>query len=104
LHNRIPFSVSGENLIILAQNLAIVALLWRYNKKITKAEKYTLTALYLIYAAVLLSDRFLKDKHWKFIANTNILLCKKSTILILKLVLLSRLPQIMINYKHKSTG
>jgi hypothetical protein len=69
--------VSGENLIILAQNVAIVYLLWKYNKDIGKFEKIILSAAFLIYALVLLSDKFLNDKHWSMIAKSNIILCKE---------------------------
>ena len=78
IHNKIPFSVSGENLIILAQNVAIVCLLWRYNKDITKTEKVILTFAFLSYAFLLLSNKFLTNQHWSIIAKSNIILCKKA--------------------------
>ena len=56
IHNKIPFSVSGENLIILAQNLAIVYLVWKYNKQIGKVEKVALTTAFLIYAFITRMD------------------------------------------------
>jgi hypothetical protein len=76
IHNKIPFSVSGENLIILAQNVAIVWLLWRYNKDITKTEKVILSFAFVFYAFLLLSDKFLSDHHWAIIAKSNIILRK----------------------------
>jgi hypothetical protein len=74
-HKQIPFSVSGENAIILAQNLVIVGLIWRYNKGISRAEKLTLTALYVLYAVTLLSNRVLGPRAWGLIAKTNLILC-----------------------------
>ncbi len=103
IHHNIPFSVSGENLIILAQNFVIVGLIWKFNRKITKLEKYILSAFFLSYSIILLSDRFLSDKHWNLIAKSNIIFCKNNRHLIY-IVLLSRLPQIIINFRNKSTG
>ena len=76
IHNKIPFSVSGENLIILAQNVVIALLIWRYNKDITKREKVVLSIAFLLYSFILLSNRFLSTNHWSLIAKSNIILCK----------------------------
>lgn len=75
---QIPFSVSGENAIILAQNLIIVGLIWRYNKGISKKEKWALSIVFGIYALILLSNRVLGDRAWSIIAKTNLILCKTS--------------------------
>ena len=75
---QIPFSVSGENSIILAQNLVIVGLIWRYNKGISRAEKLVLIGIYVVYGLALLSNRVLGPRAWGLIAKTNLILCTYS--------------------------
>ena len=53
IHNKIPFSVYGENLIILAQNLIIVLLFWTFNKSIGIAEKFLLFVFITAYSFLL---------------------------------------------------
>jgi hypothetical protein len=53
----------------------IVGLIWRYNKGISRAEKLVLTALYVLYALILLSNRVLGPRAWGLIAKTNLILC-----------------------------
>ena len=77
-HKQIPFSVSGENAIILAQNLVIVGLIWRYNKGISRTEKLALTVIYFLYAVTLLSNLVLGPRAWGLIAKTNLILCTNS--------------------------
>ncbi|TNV74093.1 hypothetical protein FGO68_gene5434 [Halteria grandinella] len=93
LHNKIPFSVCGENLIILASNIIIALLIWKYNPKITRLEKIICSSVFLAYSYLLLSNKYLSDAHWSIVAKTNIIL-----------LILSRLPQILVNFRNRSTG
>ncbi len=77
LHTKIPFSVSGENMIILAQNVIIGLLLWKFDRDITLKEKLIVGSFFLGYAFLLLSDRFLSDAAWSVVAKSNIILCKQ---------------------------
>lgn len=51
----IPFSVYGENLIILSQNLVIVLLFWVYSEKVGIFERIALFFGYGAYSFVLFS-------------------------------------------------
>lgn len=90
----IPFSVYGESLIILGQNLVIVMLFWVYSKTIPAAEKAVLFLAFTAYAYVLFSaDAFLGDAAWKAVQQSNMFI-----------MVLSRVPQIVTNFQSKSTG
>ncbi|CDW85211.1 UNKNOWN [Stylonychia lemnae] len=93
LHMKIPFSVSGENIIILIQLAIIVLQFWTYSKTITALEKFILSAFFFVYSFILLNDTLLSEEAWTFIAQINILLLCSS-----------RLPQIFTNFQNKSTG
>jgi mannose-P-dolichol utilization defect protein 1 len=57
---KIPFSVYGESLIILVQNIVIVLLFWVFSKYISTLEKIVLAILFSLYSFVLFSgDKFL---------------------------------------------
>lgn len=51
----IPFSVYGESLIILTQNILIVLLFWVYSKSIRVEEKVGLFTFFTGYAFLLFS-------------------------------------------------
>lgn len=94
LRQQIPFSVYGESLIILGQNLIIVMLFWVYSKTISLPEKAGLFSLFTAYAFVLFSgNRFLGDRDWNLVQQSNMFL-----------LVLSRVPQIVTNFQNKSTG
>ncbi len=90
----IPFSVYGESLIILAQNLLIVLLFWVYSKTISAGEKVILFTFFTAHAYLLFSgSRFLDDHHWALVQQSN-----------MGLMVASRIPQILTNFQNKSTG
>eukprot|EP00347_Sterkiella_histriomuscorum_P022985 403336391 len=93
IHNKIPFSVYGENLIILAQNIIIVFLFWTYNKSVSIIEKLFVMIFLIGYSYVLFNDSMLTEKQWELIAQTNILF-----------LIMSRIPQILTNFMNRSTG
>jgi len=68
IHQKIPFSVYGENLIILAQNLVIVLLFWTYNKSIGLFEKLVIIGMLIGYYFVLFTDKYLDDQQWELVA------------------------------------
>lgn len=88
----------------MASNIIIALLIWKYNPKITKLEKIICSSVFLAYSYLLLSDKYLSDAHWGIVAKTNIILCKPHTPWRYCIVILSRLPQILVNFKNKSTG
>ena len=90
----IPFSVYGESLIILVQNTIIVLLFWVYSKEIGSAEKAGLALTLSAYSFVLFSgDKFISKDGWDNVQRSNLVLS-----------LLSRVPQIIANYRNQSTG
>lgn len=76
IHNKIPFSVYGENLIILVQNIIIVFLFWTYNKSVSIIEKLFLMVFFTAYCYVIFNDSILTEKQWEIVAQGNIVLCK----------------------------
>jgi mannose-P-dolichol utilization defect protein 1 len=94
MKQNIPFSVYGESLIILGQNIIIVMLFWLYSKTIGVAEKAGLFALFTAYSFVLFSgNRFLGEAAWSLVQQSNMFI-----------MVLSRVPQILTNFQNKSTG
>ena len=71
----IPFSVYGENLIILAQNLVIILLFWTYSKHIGLGEKVGLFVFLSAYSFVLFSgERFITNEQWQIVQSSNMVL------------------------------
>jgi mannose-P-dolichol utilization defect protein 1 len=93
LHSHIPFSVWGENLVIIIQNIVIVILFWIYSEEIQSAEKIGFTLFFSTYSYILYSDMYLTELQWEHITQTNIIF-----------LILSRIPQIYTNFISKSTG
>jgi mannose-P-dolichol utilization defect protein 1 len=86
------FSVYGENVMILIQNVMIILLIWTYEKGTpitTKAAVITgLSSL-----SVVLYLNLIPDYLWSVLMNGQMLI-----------VLYSKIPQIIHNFKEKSTG
>jgi len=78
--------------------------MWKYDPQISKTEKVVLSVFFLTYSLILLSDRFLSSVHWDLIAKSNIILSKRSFDNHVLIAILSRLPQIITNYRNQSTG
>ena len=74
LHKHIPFSVYGENLIILLQNFVIVLLYWAFNKTIGSLEKLFLAFAFAAYAFLLFQDKHISEDQWSIISSSNIAL------------------------------
>ena len=68
IHHKIPFSVYGENLIILMQNFVIVLLFWAYSKNIGAIEKLFCLVFMSGYSYVLFDDKLLNDEQWNMVA------------------------------------
>lgn len=94
IRQKIPFSVYGESLIILAQNIVIIMLFWVYSTKISSAEKVVLFTLFTAYSFVLFQgNTYLGDSEWQLVQQSNMFL-----------MVSSRVPQILTNFQNKSTG
>ena len=95
IRQQIPFSIYGESLIILAQNVLIVLLFWVYSKSIPTYEKLGLFVFFTGYSFVLFSgDRlFMNDALWGITQSSNMFI-----------MILSKIPQIITNYQAQSTG
>ena len=65
ISQNIPFSVYGESLIILVQNIVIIMMFWVYSKEIGVVEKLVLFVLFNSYAFVLFQGKtYLDDNMW----------------------------------------
>lgn len=91
MHKSIPFSVYGENVIILVQNLIIVLLFWVFNRKIGMSEKLVCLVIASGYSYVLFQDKLLTEDHW-FLVTQSTLVLSIRFLLISFIVLLSRIP------------
>ncbi len=72
IHYSMPFSVYGENLIIMCQNFVIVLLFWTYSKHISTFEKIFCLIFMSSYSYVLFSDQLLDNNMWELVAQSNI--------------------------------
>ena len=88
MHQKIPFSVYGENLIILCQNIVIIFLMWSYNKSISTLEKLAVVAFFATYSFLLFGDTLLTEQHWAIIAQSNIMVCKSYSLTLIELILI----------------
>ena len=93
IHLKNPFSVYGENFLILVQNIAIVILIWTYNKEVKPLTKILNSVAVCILFFILFTDTFVTEGMWIFMMNVQFVL-----------VTISRTPQIWYNYKQGSTG
>ena len=89
-----PISVYGENIAVLVQNFIILLLVWAYTKKIGFLEKLAVLAIYGAEVYVFLLGGYPLDAgSWqKVMTGVSIVMS------------LSRVPQVISNFKNKSTG
>lgn len=94
INKGLPFSVYGENLIVAAQCVVIIILIWGYDTKIGIVEKLVVLFGLSGYAFILFNpEGFIDEQRWILISQSNVFL-----------TVLSRVPQIWANYKNQSTG
>ena len=93
IHLKNPFSVYGENFLILVQNIAIVILIWTYNKEVKLMTKILNSVAVCILFFILFTDTFVTEGMWIFMINIQFIL-----------LTIARAPQIWHNYKQGSTG
>ena len=67
----LPFTVYGENLIILVQNINIMLLIWSYNKTIGLVEKLLVISFFGAYGYVLYSDKFMTGDLWQIVSSSS---------------------------------
>ena len=60
----IPFSVYGEALIIMVQNILIILMIWNYNKGISIAEKALVFVVGGAYGFALFKPGMIKAEQW----------------------------------------
>ena len=93
VHIGSPFSVYGENMFLLLQSAIIVTLLWIFENNTSKQEKIILSSIILIFFIYLYWDSFVPELLWKILMNCQFLM-----------LTYARMPQILSNYRNKSTG
>ena len=92
MHLNLQFSVYGENLFLVAQNIAIVLLMWHFDHSIAFFEKLIFSAFYGAYATALFGG-YLPEHAWAFVSSSSLMMS-----------FAARIPQIIQNYKDQSTG
>jgi mannose-P-dolichol utilization defect protein 1 len=93
MHLKSPFSVYGENICLLVQNVFVIYLLWKYNENRSVKKSLFISISILLIFVVLLTDIIVPTVMWKVFMDIQIFL-----------VAYSRMPQIIENYKNGSTG
>mmetsp|Transcript_2946 Transcript_2946/g.3085 ORF Transcript_2946/g.3085 Transcript_2946/m.3085 type:complete len:236 (+) Transcript_2946:104-811(+) len=88
-----PFSSYGENVFILVQNLILVFMLWIYMKKDVKPSALQMVGVLAFFGLVTVGSLQLPPSLWSLLPLSN-----------LPLLLISRIPQIIQNFRQKSTG
>jgi hypothetical protein len=71
IHHNNPFSTYGEAVIILGQVAFIILLIWSYNKTVSPVEKLCFLAIFGIYSAWLLTDKYVPEHFWPFFIISN---------------------------------
>jgi len=93
IHNKLSFSVWGENAIIFVQMIAIMILIWSITKGIRFFEKLMVFAVISGWTLFLYKDSNISEDMWKMIQSSSGVI-----------VIASRVPQILTNFANKSTG
>ena len=88
--HKLPFSAFGETCFLALQNLAILALIYRFNK--TPARGFCVAALAVVAAAAFFTGK---------VSTRQVATAYECASL---LVIAARVPQIYSNFKNKSTG
>ena len=78
---------------MLAQNIVLINLLWHYDSATALSHKLLVTTMFGLLMGYLYTDSGVPDIVWKVLINIQLLF-----------LTYSRLPQIIHNYKNKSTG
>ena len=101
-HIGTSFSVYGESIFLGTQNTLILVLIWIYEYKnlnnsdlfkLTKTKIFTHCSFLILLAVYLFSDIYTTDTIWTLVMHLNTFM-----------VATWRLPQVVENYKNKSTG
>ena len=93
VHLKNPFSVYGENFFILAQDVAIVLLIWTYNKEVKTITKIIVSISVSGLFLILYTDILVSENMWTLMINIQFVL-----------LTIARTPQIWHNFKNQSTG
>lgn len=93
-HKEYPFMTYGESVIILVQNFIIFLLCWKYDKDQSSDRKnFLFVAVCMIITYFCMKEKYVNDYIWYLIGSSGI-----------PLVSISRISQIIISFKDKSTG
>jgi mannose-P-dolichol utilization defect 1 len=93
MHLGLQFSVYGETLIILVQNLIIILMLWSINPMISLLEKIGFIAFFSAFGYLIFEATHVPEEAWAMFSSISIVLN-----------ISSRIPQVLTNYKAQSTG
>ena len=92
-HMGTPFSVYGEMVFLLLQSGVIVLLIWAYRDDIPTSEKIIIGSGIMLIGVYLISDKYVPEYLWPFVMNCQFVI-----------IFYARIPQILSNYRHQSTG
>ena len=88
LHQKLAFSVYGENAIILVQNAIVILMIYYYDKSVGIVEKIVYVIFMVTYTTWLIMDVNVPEEVWPALSGASVLLN-----------IASRVPQIISNYQ-----
>ena len=104
----IPFTVYGESLIIMVQNFVIIQLIWNYNKTVGFVEKLLVSVFFMAYGYTMFKTTMITPELWTLISSSSSLLSKYIYLIFINpfcsLDIIAKVPQILTNFRNKSTG
>ena len=107
----IPFTVYGESLIIMVQNFVIIQLIWNYNKTVGFVEKVLVSVFFMAYGYTMFKTTMITPELWTLISSSSSLLSKYIYLIFTRSInpfcsldIIAKVPQILTNFRNKSTG
>ena len=92
-HTNLAFSLYGEFVILCIQNIILLFQIWFYSKSISAESKIKYSSLTLIYVSIFVFIQGIPEFIWRLLISTASIIN-----------LISKIPQIITNYRSKSTG
>lgn len=93
IHLNNSFSLYGETVFLLLQNLILISLIWQYSQTISTSEKISFTLATTALITYLYTDVYVPTIVWDLAMSCQFVLMGYA-----------RIPQIIANYAEKSTG
>ena len=93
----------------MVQNFLIILLIWNYNKTVGFIEKVVVSVFFMAYGYVMFKTTMITPEVWTLISSSSSMLSKyiyifSSNLFLSKIDIIAKVPQILTNFRNKSTG